>query len=78
MNTQIISIDKSNESDHDRVIVLLNTARLDERKNQAEVAAARLVRLASHIAQNGLNAIEAVELLRQEAEAIEHKAQELH
>lgn len=78
MNTQIIGIDKANESDHDRVIVLLNTARLDERKNQAEVAAARLVRLAAHIAQNGLNAIEAVELLRQEAEAIEHKAQELH
>ncbi|WP_447887827.1 DUF2732 family protein, partial [Serratia fonticola] len=53
MNKHIIGIDKGNESDHDRVIVLLNTARLDERKNQAEVAAARLVRLASHIAQNG-------------------------
>lgn len=57
--------------------VLLNV-RIDERKNQADLAAARLVRLAAHITKNGLTAIEAVELLRQEAETIEHQAQELH
>ncbi|BEM74717.1 hypothetical protein SME36J_41400 [Serratia marcescens] len=57
--------------------ILLNV-RIDERKNQADLAAARLVRLAVHISKNGLTAIEAVELLRQEAEAIEHQAQELH
>lgn len=57
--------------------VLLNF-RIDERKNQADLAAARLVRLAAHITKNGLTAVEAVELLRQEAESIEHQAQELH
>ncbi len=57
--------------------VLLNV-RIDERKNQADLAAARLVRLAAHITKNGLTAVEAVELLRQEAESIEHQAQELH
>ncbi|MEL5452317.1 DUF2732 family protein [Serratia bockelmannii] len=57
--------------------ILLNV-RIDERKNQADLAAARLVRLAVHISKNGLTAIEAVELLRQEAEAIEHQAQGLH
>ncbi|WP_414483763.1 DUF2732 family protein [Serratia marcescens] len=57
---------------------LLDSARIDERKNQSQVAAARLVRLAAHITQEGLTAVEAVELLRQEAEAIEHQAQELH
>lgn len=57
--------------------VLLNV-RIDERKNQADLAAARLVRLAAHITKNGLTAIEAVELLRQEAEFIENQAQELH
>ncbi|CAI1192639.1 DUF2732 domain-containing protein [Serratia ficaria] len=57
--------------------ILLNV-RIDERKNQADLTAARLVRLAAHITKNGLTAIEAVEMLRQEAEAIEHQAQELH
>ena len=57
--------------------MLLNV-RIDERKNQADLSAARLVRLAAHIAQNGLSAAEAVELLQQEAENIEHQAQELH
>ncbi|HEJ0402633.1 MULTISPECIES: DUF2732 family protein [Serratia] len=57
--------------------VLLNV-RIDERKNQADLASARLVRLAAYISKNGLTVIEAVELLRKEAEAIEHQAQELH
>ena len=57
--------------------VLLNV-RIDERKNQADRTSARLVRLAAHITKNGLTVIEAVELLRQEAESIENQAQELH
>ncbi|MGB8667123.1 MAG: DUF2732 family protein [Serratia inhibens] len=78
MNKHIIGFDPANGKDVTAVTVLLNNARLDERKNQADLAAARLVRLAAHISKNGLTAIEAVELLRQEAEAIEHSAQELH
>ena len=58
--------------------VVLLSVRIDERKNQADRTSARLVRLAAHITKNGLTAIEAVELLHQEAEAIEHQAQELH
>ncbi|HCT7985332.1 DUF2732 family protein [Serratia entomophila] len=74
-----IGLDRAKEgSEFSQVIVLLDSARLDERKNQADLAAARLVRLAAHITKNGLTAIEAVELLRQEAETIEHQAQELH
>lgn len=78
MNKHIIGFDLASGKDVTVVTVLLNNARLDERKNQADLAAARLVRLAAHISKNGLTAIEAVELLRQEAEAIEHSAQELH
>lgn len=78
MNQQRIGLDSTNELEQDKIVVLLNTARLDERKNQAELAAARLVRLAAHITKNDLTTVEAVELLRQEAEAIEHHAQELH
>jgi hypothetical protein len=58
-------------------VVLLNV-RIDERRNQADLAAARLVRLAAHITKSGLTAIEAAELLCQEAESIENQAQELH
>lgn len=57
---------------------VLLSVRIDERKNQADRTSARLVRLAAHITKNGLTAVEAVELLRQEAEAIENQAQELH
>lgn len=78
MNKHIIGFDLASGKDVTAVTVLLNNARLDERKNQADLSAARLVRLAAHISKNGLTAIEAVELLRQEAEAIEHQAQELH
>lgn len=57
---------------------VLLSVRIDERKNQADRTSARLVRLAAHITKNGLTAVEAVELLSQEAEAIENQAQELH
>ncbi len=78
-NVIFMGLDPAKEgSDISQVAVLLDHARLDERKNQADLAATRLVRLATHITKNGLTVIEAVELLRQEAEAIEHQAQELH
>ncbi|CAI1729800.1 TPA: DUF2732 family protein [Serratia marcescens] len=78
MNKCIIGFDPASGKDVSAVTVLLNDARMDERRNQAEVAAARLVRLAVHITSGGLSVTEAVELLRQEAEAIENQAQELH
>jgi hypothetical protein len=78
MNKCIFGFDPASGKDVSTVTVLLNDARMDERRNQAEVAAARLVRLAAHITCDGLNVTEAVELLRQEAEAIESQAQELH
>lgn len=78
MNKCIIGFDPASGKDVSAVTVLLNDARMDERRNQAEVAAARLVRLAAHITSDGLSVTEAVELLRQEAEAIENQAQELH
>ena len=74
----LFGIDLAKGDDITAVTVLLNNARIDERKNQADRAAIRLVRLAAHITKNGLTAVEAVELLRQEAEAIENQAQELH
>ncbi|ENY0910457.1 DUF2732 family protein [Serratia marcescens] len=74
----LFGIDLAKGDDISAVTVLLNNARIDERKNQADLAAVRLVRLAAHITKNGLTAIEAVELLHQEAEAIESQAQELH
>lgn len=78
-NIVLIGLDPAKDgSEISQVAVLLDNARLDERKNQADLAAARLVRLAAHITKNGLTAVEAVELLRQEAESIEHQAQELH
>ncbi|MBU3893464.1 DUF2732 domain-containing protein [Serratia rubidaea] len=78
-NMVLIGIDPAQEgSEVSQVVVLLDNARRDERKHQADLAATRLVRLAAHIAQNGLSAADAVELLRQEAENIEHQAQELH
>ncbi|CAI0930919.1 Protein of uncharacterised function (DUF2732) [Serratia plymuthica] len=78
MNKCIIGFDPASGKDVSAVTVLLNDARMDERRNQAEVAAARLVRLAAYITCGGLSVTEAVELLRQEAEAIENQAQELH
>ncbi|WP_413510461.1 DUF2732 family protein [Serratia liquefaciens] len=78
MNKCIIGFDPASGKDVSAVTVLLNDARMDERRNQAEVTATRLVRLAAHITCGGLSVTEAVELLCQEAEAIENQVQELH
>ncbi|WP_204362755.1 DUF2732 family protein, partial [Escherichia coli] len=53
-------------------------ARLEERRARAEAMAARLDRLACHITSRQLNHVEAAELLRVTAEAIQNEAQEIH
>jgi malonyl CoA-acyl carrier protein transacylase len=57
---------------------LLNTARMDERRNRAVVFSSRLNFLAEKIASGAANSIEAAELIREEAEEIQKQAQELH
>ena len=52
--------------------ILLTEARLEERRARAEAMAARLDSLACH------NHVEAAELLRVTAEAIQNEAQEIH
>ena len=58
--------------------ILLTEARLEERRARAEAMAARLDRLACHITYRQLNHVEAAELLRVTAEAIQNEAQEIH
>ncbi|MGQ0416551.1 DUF2732 family protein [Bacillus sp. HC-TM] len=56
----------------------LTEARLEERRARAEAMAARLDSLACHITSRQLNHVEAAELLRVTAEAIQNEAQEIH
>ncbi|MGG2143477.1 DUF2732 family protein [Symbiopectobacterium sp. RP] len=58
------------------VNLLLNEARMDERRGCADVFAARLERLALHITGNRLGSIDAAELLRDVAQRIQNDAQE--
>ncbi len=58
--------------------ILLTEARLEERRARAEAMAARLDSLACHITSRQLNHVEAAELLRVTAEAIQNEAQEIH
>ncbi|EFA3659423.1 DUF2732 family protein [Escherichia coli] len=58
--------------------ILLTEARLEERRARAEAMAARLDSLACHITSSLLNHVEAAELLRVTAEAIQNEAQEIH
>ncbi|MEQ1974995.1 MULTISPECIES: DUF2732 family protein [Xenorhabdus] len=55
---------------------LIKINREDERKNLATRAASRLENLAAHILSNKLDHAASAELLRSEAENIEHQAQE--
>ena len=57
---------------------LLTEARLEERRARAEAMAARLDNLACQIPSRQLNHVEAAELLRVNAEAIQNEAQEIH
>lgn len=65
-------------SDDAGLNILLTVARLEERRARAEAMAARLDSLACHISSRQLNHVEAAELLRVTAEAIQNEAQEIH
>ena len=58
--------------------LLLTEARKEERRERADVMAARLDSLAARIVSRQLNNTEAAELLRQEAVKIQNEAQEIH
>ena len=58
--------------------LLLTEARKEERRERADVMAARLDSLATRIVSRQLNNTEAAELLRQEAVKIQNEAQEIH
>ncbi|MFM1346917.1 DUF2732 family protein [Yersinia proxima] len=58
--------------------LMLNEARKDERKNQAELVSFRLDEIANQILNRELNGVEAAELLNQVAEGILNHAQAQH
>lgn len=72
-----IETHKYNE-DVEIITALLNNARMDERKGRAQVVSERLAELAAHINQQGLNGVEAAELIRREAERYDNESRELH
>ena len=72
-----IETHKYNE-DVETITALLNNARMDERKGRARVVSERLAELAAHINQQGLNGVEAAELIRREAERYDNESRELH
>ncbi|HCL5593195.1 DUF2732 domain-containing protein [Enterobacter cloacae] len=69
---------RSFNTDSDALAVLLTDAKKEERKDRALAVSIRLEALATHIANKGLNGIEAAELLRREATRYENESQELH
>ncbi|OVZ84102.1 hypothetical protein CBW54_15745 [Yersinia kristensenii] len=58
--------------------LMLNEARIDERKNQAALVSFRLDEVANQILNRELNGVEAAELLSQIAEGILNQAQAQH
>ncbi|WP_336795864.1 DUF2732 family protein [Erwinia aphidicola] len=62
----------------DAVLVLLNKARNEQKKDQALVVSIRLEALAIHAQRSEMSAVEIIELLHQEAGRFEAAAQELH
>lgn len=66
------------EADNDVLVSLLNKAKNEERRDRALAVFIRLEALAIHIAREGLNGVEAAELLRREAVRYENESQELH
>lgn len=69
---------RSFHTDSDALAALLTDAKKEERKDRALAVSMRLEALATHIANKGLNGIEAAELLRREATRYENESQELH
>lgn len=66
------------EADNDVLVSLLNKAKNEERRDRALAVSIRLEALAIHITREGLNGVEAAELLRREAVRYENESQELH
>ncbi|EOI6480641.1 TPA: DUF2732 family protein [Yersinia enterocolitica] len=58
--------------------LMLNEARMDERKNQAALVSFRLDEIANQILNRELSSVEAAELLNQIAEGILNQAQAQH
>lgn len=66
------------DADVEALAALMTKARMEERRERAAVTSDRLVELAVHIQQQGLNSVEAAELICREAERYQHEVQELH
>ncbi len=62
----------------DPLMAVIDIAKREERKGRVLAVSIRLEALATHIANKGLNGIEAAELLRREATRYENESQELH
>lgn len=62
----------------DAILLLLNKARNEQRKDDALLTSVRLEAMAIHAQQNELSAVEIIEMIRQDAARFEHAAQELH
>lgn len=58
--------------------ILLNEARIDERKNQAALVSSRLEEIANQILNRELNGVEAAELLNQISEHIITQSYDQH
>lgn len=62
----------------DLLLEVISIAKREERKGRALAVSIRLEALETHIANKGMSAIEAAELLRREATRYENESQELH
>lgn len=62
----------------DSLMAVIDIAKREERKGRALAVSIRLEALATHIANKGMNGIEAAELLRREAARYENESMELH
>lgn len=62
----------------DSFMAVIDIAKREERKGRALAVSIRLEALATHIANKGMNGIEAAELLRREAARYENESMELH
>lgn len=67
----------THSAESDALHALLTAARYDERKGRAQAVADRLAAMATHISRQGLNGIEAAELIRHEAQRYRDESQEL-
>lgn len=65
-------------SESDSLMAVIDIAKREERKGRALAVSIRLEALATHIANKGMNGIEAAELLRREAARYENESMELH